>query len=854
MFSNQAQAKVISLFLGSLLILTGVLAWRSFQLLKTEQKSAIESQLRSQTSYAISSIESELQSVIKNLDLLDWNSSLKNSLDLEMAAKVFMPGSQGPNWKIENQIFKDNSVVKDWAPTYLELLFKKSSESELRTEHILVYTLPDPQKKPYIVVMNKSVTENYVYVAVLKSTWLQKLMDRSKGENTTLRVINQQGQVVGHPTLEYVGSSLREDALVENLMNSQVGTGSGNFETLEGSVYGQYEQVGTTNLFVTLTVPSEVLYKNKKVIFIQLLLIGAGVSFLAFALYLLLDKEPNNSTLKTGTQNNILPQATPQKQMAPTEDIAIKQNSAKTTNGSANQTPLSMKEKMNIYTKVASGLSHELKTPLMIILGQVKLLKSQVNANANSDPNSKTNMTLDEQSVVNLNMVEKIESEARLASELIQKLVAFSGEDHFKPTKSNIEALLTRALKSLDGKILGKGIKLKKNISPLPEVFLSPELFLKAIAAILENSIEAMDRTSKKELLVQAQEHQGEIIITVQDSGEGISAENISKIFDPFFTTRSHQNHVGLGLSTAQGILKELNGDIKIESVPLVSTMDSTSNYGTTVTIKILPNQSIGEILHATQLKPTEVMTTPSTPNLIVSKPNAMSLKTPTPIAPLQKDSNSSDAAKGTVATESPLPELKVLKVPELNISELNNDQLLSDLMDANVAELESPLEIESLDFKEPSGGTNSVANHELNKDLKTDLESEIKSFASEEVKNKNENQLIDDSIEKMMEDLDMEVNAERKNIKVESEGPQKNVSEIKPNLTLDIKSDLSVSQMSSSNQELELLKNNLTLDPQIINKKSKLDQVQVQIRRPGKAVKADAEGPNSEESSRSSV
>ena len=104
------------------------------------------------------------------------------------------------------------------------------------------------------------------------------------------------------------------------------------------------------------------------------------------------------------------------------------------------------------------------------------------------------------------------------------------------------------------------------------------------------------------------------------------------------------------------------------------------------------------------------------------------------------------------------------------------------------------------------------------------------------------------------MEDLDMEVNAERKNIKVESEGPQKNVSEIKPNLTSDIKSDLSVAQMSSSNQELELLKNNLTLDPQIINKKSKLDQVQVQIRRPGKAVKADAEGPNSEESSRSSV
>jgi two-component system NtrC family sensor kinase len=614
------RSKFVVIFLGSLMILTGVLAWRAYELLKTEQKAALESQLRAQSTFASSGVESELQSVTRMMELADSEilragSSLPNTAvyqEFELIAKVSMPGAQGPDWKFEAKSFKEVSAIKDWAPTYLEVLFKKSSETDLRADSTLVFALPDPQKKPYLVVMQKipqssQSASSQVRVAILRSSWMQKLMDRSKGETATLRVINQLGQVVGHPTVEYVGSSLREDALVQNVMNSQVGTGSGIFETPEGLVLGQYEQVGASNLFVTLTVPTQVLYKNKKVILVQLLTIGVGISLLALAGFLwLVDNAKDLAATNVGVgagagaagkagatnvANGVAGAPTTAAGTVNAATTAIGAAGAANTASATATTAISLKEKMNIYTKVASGLSHELKAPVTAILGQTRVLRSELGSNHAS--------------------IDKIEFEARHASELIQKLMAFSGEDKFKPTKSNVEALLQRALKSIEGKMLGKGVKLTKKIQSLPEIYLAPELFIKAVVSLLENAIEAMERAPKKELLVEASVVKGEIEITIQDSGEGISAVHLPKIFDPFFTTRTHQNHVGLGLATAQGIIKEMNGDIKIHSA---------EGQGVTAKIFLHPDEAISEVV---------VSTTPAAPTPIATPIAASAEVTP---------------------------------------------------------------------------------------------------------------------------------------------------------------------------------------------------------------------------------
>jgi signal transduction histidine kinase len=54
------------------------------------------------------------------------------------------------------------------------------------------------------------------------------------------------------------------------------------------------------------------------------------------------------------------------------------------------------------------------------------------------------------------------------------------------------------------------------------------------------------------------------IIVTFEDTGIGISQENIGRIFDPFFTTK--EKGTGLGLAVSYSIIKKLNGSLSVES------------------------------------------------------------------------------------------------------------------------------------------------------------------------------------------------------------------------------------------------------------------------------------------------
>ena len=69
---------------------------------------------------------------------------------------------------------------------------------------------------------------------------------------------------------------------------------------------------------------------------------------------------------------------------------------------------------------------------------------------------------------------------------------------------------------------------------------------------------------SRPGVIVKTRYTAGRVLITVQDSGTGISADDMSHIFDPYFTTR--RKGTGLGLPIAKNIIEGLGGSIAVAS------------------------------------------------------------------------------------------------------------------------------------------------------------------------------------------------------------------------------------------------------------------------------------------------
>jgi signal transduction histidine kinase len=81
---------------------------------------------------------------------------------------------------------------------------------------------------------------------------------------------------------------------------------------------------------------------------------------------------------------------------------------------------------------------------------------------------------------------------------------------------------------------------------------------------LLANAAQAIE--GKGDVWIKTQGEGGKVLISIKDSGKGISKENMNKLFTPFFTTKPVGQGTGLGLSISYGIIEKHNGRIWAES------------------------------------------------------------------------------------------------------------------------------------------------------------------------------------------------------------------------------------------------------------------------------------------------
>ena len=225
-------------------------------------------------------------------------------------------------------------------------------------------------------------------------------------------------------------------------------------------------------------------------------------------------------------------------------------------------------QKLESIGILAGGIAHDFNNILTAINGNISLAKLI--------PDSKKKEKY-------LRHAEKAVEQAR---KLSMQLLTFSkGGDPIRETVSIKEIIEDSSSFVLRGSNVKCNLKFQENLKPAS---LDKGQFSQVIQNIVLNANQAMpeggfiDIIASNAILSDSNDYAlagGEYIkIVIQDSGTGISQENLEKIFDPYFTTKTDGH--GLGLAIVYSIVKKHHGLITFESSP---------GQGTTVTI-LLPS------------------------------------------------------------------------------------------------------------------------------------------------------------------------------------------------------------------------------------------------------------------------
>jgi len=223
------------------------------------------------------------------------------------------------------------------------------------------------------------------------------------------------------------------------------------------------------------------------------------------------------------------------------------------------QTKVLHQDKMMSLGRLAASVVHEINNPLAGILNYIRLMIRIVDRR---EPNQ-------EQMKKFKRYLELVESETSRCSKIVSGLLTFSRKSPASFTEVRIDDLLERSILLSHHKLALSNIELKTDVGGnIPVINGDINQLQQCVINLIFNAIDAMPNGGT--LWISANyDLQGKmVIISVRDNGIGIAEENIPLLFEPFFTTKKEGYGVGLGLSTAWGIVERHGGTLKVESRP----------------------------------------------------------------------------------------------------------------------------------------------------------------------------------------------------------------------------------------------------------------------------------------------
>jgi PAS domain S-box-containing protein len=225
----------------------------------------------------------------------------------------------------------------------------------------------------------------------------------------------------------------------------------------------------------------------------------------------------------------------------------------------ADQARILHQDKMMSLGRLAASVVHEINNPLSGILNYLRLMARVL---------SRENLTQERKEKFQ-DYLELVETETRRCSQIVSNLLSFSRKSSPSFGDVHIDELLQRCIILSRHRLQLSHISLDVSIMPhLPTVKGDFNQLQQCVINLIFNAIDAMGEGGDLKLVGGYDSREGRVIVTVKDSGPGISSEDLPRIFEPFYTTKKEGYGVGLGLSTVYGIMQHHHGTVTVESTP----------------------------------------------------------------------------------------------------------------------------------------------------------------------------------------------------------------------------------------------------------------------------------------------
>jgi signal transduction histidine kinase len=216
-------------------------------------------------------------------------------------------------------------------------------------------------------------------------------------------------------------------------------------------------------------------------------------------------------------------------------------------------------ERLAEVGRLSAVLAHEIRNPLGAIKGFAQLAREGLEG-ACAKP------------------LDAIVRESRRLEALVNSLLLYA-----RPLEPSMQVTswpdLAADLASFAAQSIGERPIRFHTESEIAELRTDPDLLKQALLNLIRNSVEAIPSGREGSVRLQAAEHNGEVVISLEDDGPGLPPTVREKLFEPFVTTKA--SGTGLGLAIAKKVIETLGGSLSLEAAQPRGTRAELVFHGT---------------------------------------------------------------------------------------------------------------------------------------------------------------------------------------------------------------------------------------------------------------------------------